>query len=311
MGVNDFNKLLKHGGIEEIKIPLSKFRGHWIAIDVNYIVMSSYYTARRLLRFHFTKFDIEDRVANRTYKIFLDFCNVFFQQGVGLYLCLDKKGDERVAELKGETKEFRQARRDRIQQRIQEAEDPEVRRKLFTQETNAETVKMVFSKIMDPKNALTGTQVLVAGDYGNDILAEGEALASQLVNNNYASAIYTGDSDAFAYGARTVIRSHTKTSVSLIELQSILNVLDISLLQLQDICILSGIDYNRRSMGILNAYNRIKMYGSIEKLPRHFRVDPSWQLMRMILQSASKPFVVEEPDNEYYEDEDEGKESEE
>lgn len=292
MGVKDFNRLLSHANIREDEFPISSLRGHRIAMDVNFVVMKQYYIARKILQYKSEEKDIEEQVTEKTYELFIDTCNNFLREKVGLFLCLDKKGDERVAELKATVKKERWEQRDKMQQHVQAAR-PEERQQLFAKEFNSDTIRAVFLRIIDPKFNLRGAKVMIAGNYGNEILAEGEALCAQLVHNKYAIASFTGDTDAFAYGSNIVIKSITRNTFSAISLKSVLDSLDVTLEQLQDICILSGIDYNERTLSILSAYREIKIYGSIENLPRRIKVYPNWALMRKILRSVQTPLKLE------------------
>lgn len=296
MGVRNFNHLLKLVDVKESFVSYDAFKDRRIAVDANFIVSKNLSIARKILAYKLNEPDIEDQIVNLTVELFNKFCKTFTTKGIKLCLCFDKKGDDKVALLKARVKQERWESRDKnneIYEENKEVEDENYKKMLFQRVFNSEKAKEVFRKIMDPRNLVDPKiSIMVAGDYGNGILAEGEALASQLVHNNYAVAIYTNDSDAFAYGSAIVIRNHNKEGVFAICTKTILSRLKITLEQLQDICILSGIDYNVRSFPIKKAYNMIKTYGTINKFPKNLleKVDPSWDAMRDILRSVKNNF---------------------
>lgn len=294
MGVRNFNHLLKLGNVSESIIPYEHFKGKSIAVDANFIVAKNLSIARKILTDNFNQDDVEDQIVSLAVDLFKKFCKTFTVKGINLYLCFDKKGDERVALLKARVKQERWEARDRNNEVYEENKegDEDYKKALFQRLFNSDKAKEVFNKIMDPRNIIRGTTVMVAGNYGDIILAEGEALASQLVHNNFAVAIYTNDSDAFAYGSSVVIRNHSREGFNAISIKTVLDRLDITLPQLQDICILSGIDYNIRSFPINRAYKMIKLYGSIDQFPRNIldRIDPDWESMRSILTSVNSKF---------------------
>ncbi|MGQ4832935.1 MAG: flap endonuclease-1 [Candidatus Asgardarchaeia archaeon] len=118
--------------------------------------------------------------------------------------------------------------------------------------------------------------------------SEGEAQAAYLVKKGDAWACSTQDYDAFLFGAPRIIRNLTLTGKrfyrskgiavplkpELVFLDELLSELGITYEQLIDIAILIGTDFNDgiKGIGPKKAYELIKKYGCIEKLPKKYLV---------------------------------------
>jgi len=115
--------------------------------------------------------------------------------------------------------------------------------------------------------------------------AEGEAQAACIAKKGDAWATASQDYDSLLFGSPRLVKNLTITGKrklpgkdvyveiypEVIELQKLLEILKIGLEQLIDIAILIGTDYNPdgiRGIGPKKAYQLIKQYGSLEKLPR-------------------------------------------
>jgi len=115
--------------------------------------------------------------------------------------------------------------------------------------------------------------------------AEGEAQAACIAKKGDAWATASQDYDSLLFGSPRLVKNLTITGKrklpgkdvyvevypEIIELQKLLEILKISHEQLIDIAILIGTDYNPdgiRGIGPKKAYQLIKQYGSLEKLPR-------------------------------------------
>jgi len=106
---------------------------------------------------------------------------------------------------------------------------------------------------------------------------EAEKHCAYLNSCGYADAIFSGDSDVFAFGGLRVLNKTMgrdefgNTLVQSIELKDILKNLDIKYSTFIDICIMSGCDYNTNipNTGIGKAYQLLKTFGSLENLERN------------------------------------------
>lgn len=151
-----------------------------------------------------------------------------------------------------------------------------------------------------------------------DAPGDAEAQAAYLVSRGEAWAVNTMDWDSLLYGADRVVRYITLTGFEwlpsrgvarrllpeMIELNSVLKALGISRRQLIDIAILVGTDFNEgvRGVGPKTALKLIKIYGSIENLPKTYRekIPENWEDVRELFLNppVSKNYKIEfrEPD---------------
>ena len=121
--------------------------------------------------------------------------------------------------------------------------------------------------------------------------AEGEAQAAYLVKRGDAHASASQDYDSLLFGSPRLIRNLTISGKrklprrdeyveivpEVIELNTLLEKLNITLEALIDIGILVGTDYNPdgfQGIGPKKAYQLIKAYGSIEKIPKAILKSP-------------------------------------
>lgn len=100
---------------------------------------------------------------------------------------------------------------------------------------------------------------------------EAEALCAQLVKKGIVKAVLTKDTDVFTYGCTVVFNkiNYANESFTAVCLESILSSLELTYEQFVDMCIMCGTDFNKNisRIGPHKAYDLIKKYGSIDKLP--------------------------------------------
>jgi flap endonuclease-1 len=123
------------------------------------------------------------------------------------------------------------------------------------------------------------------------IIADGEAekLCSYLCINGIVDAVLSEDSDVLVYGTPIFIFriNLKKESITVINIDRLLNDISMNLLEFQDFCILCGCDYNSRikiksknnkrdnGIGPVKAYNLIKKYRKLEYLENNEDLDLS------------------------------------
>ena len=104
--------------------------------------------------------------------------------------------------------------------------------------------------------------------------AEGEAdaLCAKLVMKNEAYACLSEDMDMFVYGCPRVLRyiSLLNSNVVLYNLKDILYILDLSLDEFKQLCILSGTDYNVKDKISNDIYQSIKLFQKYKKSEKYF-----------------------------------------
>ena len=149
--------------------------------------------------------------------------------------------------------------------------------------------------------------------------SEGEAQASYIVKKGDGWAVGSQDYDSLLFGASRIARNLTltgkqkypskgieiKLEPELIILDEVLNKLRITREQLIDIAILIGTDYNEgvRGIGPKKAYELIKTYGSIEKIPearRKISIDEAQEIRELFLNpEISENYKIKFKDPDY------------
>ncbi len=96
---------------------------------------------------------------------------------------------------------------------------------------------------------------------------ESDCVCAKMVQKRIAYACLSEDMDMFVYGCPRVLRylSLLKANVVLYDLAGILNRLCISFADFQDICILSGTDYNLAADSNIELYRALKLFARYRK----------------------------------------------
>jgi len=114
---------------------------------------------------------------------------------------------------------------------------------------------------------------------------DGEQLCSMLCLSGYVAAVYSRDTDNYAYGCPILLtgnieyRSRNKQKVAHIQgtrMRDILSTLDLSFFSFQDLCITLGCDYNESipKIGPVRSVKLIQEHKSIDNFPRTIDVTP-------------------------------------
>jgi len=103
-------------------------------------------------------------------------------------------------------------------------------------------------------------------------LGEADVFCASLVLKKKAYAVLTEDMDLFAYGCTKVLRylSLTKKTCLMFNIKDILNNLDMSLEDFQELCVLSGTDYNTNKK---NIFYYLKLYHNRYKNNQNNKVE--------------------------------------
>lgn len=77
---------------------------------------------------------------------------------------------------------------------------------------------------------------------------ESDAICAHMVQSNQAYACLSEDMDLFVYGTQRVLRylSLLKSTVVIYDIKGMLTTLDLTFKEFQDICVISGSDYNKQ-----------------------------------------------------------------
>lgn len=102
-------------------------------------------------------------------------------------------------------------------------------------------------------------------------IKEAETTACMLVLDEKVEAVFSNDSDCFAYTPNKIITSinYPKDTFNVFVLNNVLEKLNFTKEQLTDFCIMCGCDYNKRIrlLGPVKSYDLIKKYNSIDNIP--------------------------------------------
>ena len=131
------------------------------------------------------------------------------------------------------------------------------------------TVRLTSKHVDDIKNLLN----LMGVSYIH-MDGEAEGLASELCRIGYVDYIMTEDMDSLVFGCTNLVRKcidpniKIKDSISIFNLEKILNCLNITYNQFVELCILCGCDYcsSIPKIGSITAYKLIKAYDNIDKI---------------------------------------------
>ena len=106
--------------------------------------------------------------------------------------------------------------------------------------------------------------------YIHNKAVEADPIVKFLVDCEFADACLTGDMDLLAYGCNNVLfdLDYANNTVTLINLERLLNTLQIDYKQFVQVCVLSGTDYNitLEHSNFSNNIKLIKQYGNIQTL---------------------------------------------
>jgi flap endonuclease-1 len=121
---------------------------------------------------------------------------------------------------------------------------------------------------------------------------EAEKTCAYLQIHGYADYILTEDTDSLTFGGQFVIFSK-KNVFSLCELDKVLEGMDLIFSEFVDLCILCGCDYTGTipKVGPITAFNLIKKFRSIEKLPNVLPDSFEYLLARQLFKQ--EPISVE------------------
>lgn len=248
MGIKGLNSLLQKYAPECIQTKnLDYFKGSTIAIDTSILLY---------------KFKCHSNPNSHIYG-FLKRALIFLQHGIIPIFVLDgKPPPEKYYIL-----QKRNQKKIKIKEKI----------KLLQQQTNKtnETFKQI--------KKLSKQLINVTKEHHKEIyelltylgfhviysLGEAENTCAQLQKNGCVNYAYSDDMDLFPLGCSKILRNATKQSFTLIHLDKVLEILNITFSQLVDLCILCGCDYCPEIPRIKNieALELIKKYEILENIP--------------------------------------------
>ena len=254
MGIKNLNKFIREKCQNSIKcISIADLRDKTIAVDIS-IYIYKYHTEEMLLE-----------------NIYL-MITIFRHYGANPIFVFDGKPPTEKKALLAQRKidkvsaknEFNKLKEQlHLDKDISEQDRQEI-------VSSMDVLKKQFVSIK--KEQIEGVKSLIHACGMNWIDAPGEAdqMCAYMVQENSAWACMSDDMDMFVYGMDRVLRyfSLMNHTAVLYDMQSILKELDLSQKEFQQICILSGTDYNQEtslswsssSLSLYEIYNNFRIY---------------------------------------------------
>lgn len=285
MGINNFNSLLRDICPHVfVPIPITQFCGKRVAIDGHNWMFINLSIAHKK-NVNSTDVAVKDPDRGITIKYWLaaalDFLCTWLAYGVTPVFVFD--GEHPVE--KNPTKQKRRAEREAIINRLKEMREQVDKMDMLARDAKIvdELRKLMCQATYPSKDEVLLLKNLLEGIGIPCLQATGDAeqLCSMLCIEGKVEAVFSTDTDNFAYGCPLVLteftnalynsengeRIHQVTSVSI---KSVLEGLNMSFNRLLDLCILAGCDYNSSipQIGITRAYELMKKYPSIDAFPR-------------------------------------------
>lgn len=184
----------------------------------------------------------------------------------------DGKPPKEKSEVLNERKEIRQRTEQQIvtlEKKLEEMNEEENKTQIENQITTLRQNLVYVKKehFDDVRSILTFLGVLYfdPGEFGLE--GEAEHICATMQKRGIVDHVVSDDTDAFVFGATSVIRTSRKGRVQHIFLDSILQGFKMSMDEFIDFAILSGCDYcgTIPKVGSIGAYNAIIKHKSIEK----------------------------------------------
>lgn len=276
MGINGLLPFLKTIGFIPKVVQLEAFRGKTIAFDIYSELYAYYKTA--------AKIECQRSISNSgylpsDYAVYVAFLSAFsafvkrYSVSYEIEMIFVLDGDQ--VDEKAETQKKRSETKAKYTSELSELveiRDSEEGDRYFPKE--GADVKRIcdifsYSKFLAPTEMKEFISYLK--EQGHLVLVaknEGEQLASELCNQQYAYAVFTRDTDNLLYYPNMWIRpcmdltyKKNKDVVEVIIVEEMLAALELTHEKFVDLCIMAGCDYNKRPYG----YTPPKIHSDLKK----------------------------------------------
>lgn len=282
MGIKNLHKFLrKHASGAYKEVDLSQLRGMRVAIDINVYL------------FKFKSINKEKWMSS-----FTTFIYRLVKNGIQCVCVYDTKSPPEKNAKKEERKNRKQQIRDKI-------EEIETALKEYSEHNDtipdalsvfAENSLLTDSIIVNNNNVENSLEKLrrqIVNVHKYDIKltkefldllniphidseSEAETLCSHLCCNGKVDAVLSDDTDVLVYGTPVFLTkmNFAKETCIRINTTQVLDLLNLTLDQFVDLCIMSGTDYNDNipQIGNEKAYKMIQKYGSLDVISDHYDV---------------------------------------
>ena len=250
MGIQYLNRILRtyaSSGIREI--PLRSLKGKTLAIDTS---------------IYLYRYQAEDALIENMYLMI----SLFRHHDITPVFVFDGEPPAEKRELLEERKRDKEEAKKRwleLEEELNTTSKDDEKVSEIIEEMDKEKkkfVKISWKDINDVKELMKA--------YGVNIIeAEGEAdqVCAKLVQKKLVDGCLSEDMDMFVYGCNKVYRylSLLNSTVVQYDLRKILQLLNLTIDEFKQICILSGTDYNVHLDEQINIYGALKLFGKYKK----------------------------------------------
>lgn len=254
MGIHELSHVIGDrapSGVQEV--PIKSYSGHRVAIDTPIIV---YQALSRLINADYLNGLVDDE-GNSTSHLQILFYRIIDMKDIGIKPVFVFDGE--ILPEKEEEISRRKERKEKAKSEASAATDPEMIANMAKR-----SIHVTPEIIADAKKLiqLMGCPIV-------DSLSDAEAQCSYMAKVGIVDAVVSEDMDSLTFGAPILIRNFRKQSLCReYDLKSILEQMDLTMVQFVDLCILLGCDYCPKIKGIgkKKAVELIKKYGSMEEI---------------------------------------------
>lgn len=259
-------------------VPLSHFKGKRIAVDAFGIMYETRSVAKSIYLKRINPFieKVDEQKVNALWVgMFLDSIIAYMTSGVTPVMVFDGIEND---PLKVETLKERTQYSQGYEKKIQVLKDA-----YKTMEPDSIPVQAVneLRNLLSKINLMPYNSVVLAKDMCKNLgipyvycKGEGERTCSLMSDQSVCAAVISSDSDTLCCGARIVLKEKCKVSVGpseelgfmMASLDSLLDNLGMSFTMFQDLCIMSGTDFNKNMKQIswTRSHKLLMQHGSIE-----------------------------------------------
>jgi flap endonuclease-1 len=280
-GLNDLKK--KHAPNANLKISMKQFSGKRIAIDANLWMKKNMSVVRTKI---IDKTDLrnnepnEHEIRREWFLAVINFIKKWLSNNTTPIFVFDgkpRKEKENTVSSRKQDQEAIKYKIDAFYKMVKDQNSPvsivdDLRKALKSYNPISYDDRELFKMILRG----IGIPCLQA-------LHDAEQLCSSLCIDGKVAAVYSDDTDNYAFGCPLLITGFSNTytydeynnvvsDVDCVRLDKFLEGLNITHNVFVDLCIMCGCDYNTNMPGYaaIKSYNLLQKYGSIDALPRNF-----------------------------------------
>lgn len=168
-----------------------------------------------------------------------------------------------ILQKRREEKAEAEARYNNVQEMLRDCDEDDI----ADLESEADNLRKQFVRLTQEDIDTVKHLLELMGVQYYECDGESDSVCCKMVQKKIAYACLSEDMDMFVYGCPRVLRylSLLKSNVVLYDLAGILNQLNISFADFQDICILSGTDYNSAADSNIELHKALKLYAKYRK----------------------------------------------